>query len=641
MKIKLLDVFKENIADIADERIVVKREKSLEKAGRVIKDLRLNRNWSWYDELFFRNQDNLDAVAISYRGVEFTYQEMFDKMNEYAKSLKSMGIDKGTEIPICMSNTPEFVFLLGAVSIIGAKANVFGADFEKDYVRKIIDECDSDILFIEDNEYEKINDIIPKTHIKKMIMTSLSNSFKNGIDPYAEMDKKYADRFRSRVELYKSGNDSIIDISEFLENGNNYVGNVHEKVCVDDVFTVTYSSGTTSKTPKPILHAHKSFNFVTRFHDSDVNHTPSYRNFSMQANVPTYSSTGLISGISDALTQGCKLSLEPIYEEDFVVDSLIINRPSYVDFTKSFWLRFAKDILYNPKYKNTKLPELLICFSVGEVTERNEEKFINKALKKVGAGKKIFPIVPITRISIAGGDCEHGGIFYCLLRAYQNMNPVHKIMNEDAGMGTFSLVDLDVLDKDGNHCKPYKLGNLVATSELDMLGYKNNPEATEAFYITAANGKKYGNCFVDAYQDYFGKIHIKGRQEGIVSTFNIDDCILDDRKNILSCTTVKCGNYYVAHIEFVPGRADENILVDIEKRVIKKLGSDFASKLVYRIHSFEESFKLTHSGKRDKLDLLSEGITDKCLKPIIENNTYSIVNASEYFDVSKHKIMVK
>ena len=156
-----------------------------------------------------------------------------------------------------------------------------------------------------------------------------------------------------------------------------------------------------------------SFNLVSRFHDSEINHTPSMDMFKMQATLPTYSSTDLISGISDALTQGCRLALEPIYDKDFVVNSLLINAPSYLDLTKSFWLQFAKDILYNPKYSGVKIPSLTICFSVGEETDLNEEKLINAALKKVSAGRDLIKVpLPIVKLSVAGGDCEHGGIFF-------------------------------------------------------------------------------------------------------------------------------------------------------------------------------------------------------------------------------------
>ncbi len=656
LKIRNLQL-SEKFYELANKKIELKKEKSKQKANKVIKDIRENRNWSWYNELVFRNQDNLESTALFYRGVEITYAQMFNEMKSYAKTLKSMGVKTYDAIPICMpSNTPEFVYLLGAVSMIGAVAHIYSADFDKDYVKEIINSCDSKILFIEDNEYEKISDVIKNTKIENIVMTSLSDSFINNKDIFEEFDKPYKNKFKNKVYDYIKENNKIIDINTFKKYGKSYSGELISNTTLDDIFTITYSSGTTSTRPKPIKHAVKSFNIVTRFHDKEINHTPSYRMFSMQASIPTFSSTGLISGISDGLTQGCKVALEPIYEENFVVDSITINQPSYLDLTRSFWIRFAKDVLYNPKYKDLELPSLTICFAVGEPTEMNEEILINKALKKVKAGKKILKVpLPIVKLSTAGGDCEHGGIFYRLFREYSNLNPIHKIKQESAGLGTFDMVDVAILDEDGNHCIPYKTGKLVATSELNMIGYsdlntkgyKNNEEATRNFYITDNLGKLYGDCKVDAYKDLKGYIHIKGRQDGNNPTYEISDIILKNKKDVLSCEIVNVDDYAVAHVEFQPNVENEyKKLFELEEQCIMNLGEEKASKVIYRIHDNDNSFKLTHSGKRDKLSLINEGISDKCIKPVRIDGDICILNASEYksynaLDKTKTKILKK
>ena len=601
---------------LAAKRLEKKKQRSLDKARVIIEDLRKNRNWSWYRELRYRNENNLDSVALLYRGIEISYRKMFSNMEAYAKALKAYGLGKGKEIPICMSNTPEFVYLLGAVSMIGAVANIFGADFEINYIGEIIENCDSDILFVEDNNYTKISQIIATTQIKKVVMTSLSDSFIGGKDKYESYDRPYAELFTSKVHKYKTvkvdsqeENTSsealyIMGIDDFVKNGKDCTEELVGDVNLDDKFTVTYSSGTTSNTPKPIIHAVRSFNVISRFHDPEVNHTPSYKMFTMQVAIPTYSSTGLISGISDALTQGSKLALEPIYDPKFVVDSLIINRPSYLDYTRSFWIRFAKEILYNPKYEGIKFPELFACFSVGEPTELGEEKLINRALKKVKAGRKLIPLpFPIVKLSIAGGDCEHGGIFYRLFRSYHNHNLLHIFSREPAGVGTFDLVDVSISDEEGNHCVPYQMGRLVATSELDMMEYKNNRVATQRFRITDCNGKEYGDCFVDAYQDSSGYFHLKGRRGNGDSRplYKISDCILRDYKRVLSCEIIENNGHYIVHVEFQPYIRDpQAALMLIDRKCKKILGKEISSKIVYRIHGFQESFALTHSGKRDK-----------------------------------------
>lgn len=82
------------------------KESNEDFIARVLDDLEKNHNHSWYQELYTRNKDNLSDIALKYRGREITYDEMFSTMRDYAKSLKKLGIEKGMEIPICMSNTP-------------------------------------------------------------------------------------------------------------------------------------------------------------------------------------------------------------------------------------------------------------------------------------------------------------------------------------------------------------------------------------------------------------------------------------------------------------------------------------------------------------------------------------------------------
>ena len=643
--IKNLSINKEKLLKLAGDRLKLKKEKSLEKAGLVIKDLRENRNWSWTKDIEYRNQNNLDDTALFYRGTEVTYGELlYEHRIAYAKSLKKLGINKGDIVPICMPHeTPEFVYLLNALNYIGARPYIFGGDFEKDQIMGILnnERCTDKVMFIEDNQYELIEDLFKDAKQQSIVMTSLSNSLKDGIDPYAELDKPYEHLFTDHTEDFKKKNQKIISVKDFVEFGKDYQGQIEEEVGLDDPFTITFSSGTTSKYPKPIEHANRSFNVVTRFHDKEINHTPSLKRFRMQATIPTFSSTALISGISDALTQGCTLALEPIYDENFVIEGLLINKPNYLDLTRSFLLKMSKDVLYNQKYRNVKLPFLTFVFSVGEPTEISEENLINKALQKAEAGKDIFKALHrIVKVSVAGGDCEHGGIFYKLFRSYSNKNPIHKIKKEPAGLGTFDMVDVSILDENGNHLGPYQMGKVVATSELNMIGYMDNPEATEDFFIKDANGKVYGDCKVDGYQDLFGRTHLKGRQENMVSTFNITDAALNAKSQVLSAETIPVDDMFVVHIEFLPTvdpLTINELLNKINNSCINELGEELASKVVFRVHDSNESFALTHSGKRDKLSLINEGLSDKCVKPVYINGEIDIVSANEYINKSLEK----
>lgn len=622
-------MLRNKILEYADHRIEKGKRKKLSAARLVIDDLKRNRNWSWYRELEFRNMNNLSSVALFYRGYTYSYDEMFNKMNEYGKALRNMGIKRQMKVLSCLPNIPEFVFLLGAVSMIGAIVNSFSAHFEKSQISEILEGNHSGILFLEDNEYECLKEKLATPKIKKIILVSLSDSLVNGIDPYADYDKPYETLFVSKVEEYKRQDERIMSIRDFVEVGKNYTGEVIDySITMDDPFTISYSSGSTSTRSKGLVHAAKSFIIATRFHDPEVNHTPSFSRFSMMASIPTYSSTDLISGISDALTQGCKLALEPIGRPEFVVEMLLINRPSYLDFTRNIWLAFAKRILFDKKYDDVRLPELLICFSVGEPTEINEEKLINKALKKVGAGRATIPLpISLVKLSIAGGSTENGGFYYKLFRAYSNYNPIHLKRNEEAGVKEFSNIDVDIVDENGNHCKPYQIGTLIARSEIDMLEYENMPIETEKCKICTADGEKYYNCRVNAYFDLYGGLHIRGRQEEDNHIYRIAEAMLLDRKNILSCEVEKFKDIYIVHTELYPGKRNkELVLISAEKRIHRAFGGHVRLKIVYRVFDDNKSFDFAHSGKRL---VKREGLTKDCLVVKKKNGKLIVANAIE------------
>lgn len=63
-------------------------------------------NYSMYEYIFEKNKDNLNRIAINYYGNKFTYNELFEKINEYASKFKSLGVKKDDIVSICMSTTP-------------------------------------------------------------------------------------------------------------------------------------------------------------------------------------------------------------------------------------------------------------------------------------------------------------------------------------------------------------------------------------------------------------------------------------------------------------------------------------------------------------------------------------------------------
>lgn len=609
----------------------------LRKVEDVLKDIQENHNWSLYDEMYDRNKNGLNRVALFYRGTKITYGEMFKKMRLYAEALYAKGIRANMEIPVCMNNTPEFVYLLGAASILGVKLNIFGEEFDKDYITEIINNCNSNIIFISDDKYEHIKDSVKNSKVRDIVMTSLTDSLKNGKDPYEKFDNEFY-KFEDKVEDYKLSNENIESTKEFLSKRVPYV---KYKASLDEKFTTTYSSGSTnSERPKGIVHNNRSYITMGTFHDPNVSGTPSMRNLRVLAQIPTHSNTDVQSCITDSLIQGSTVCLEPIYNKDFFKYSLLINKTEFSCATRSFYVHLSKEVLELRNHGiNIKFPFLLAAMSVGEPLSKGEEKLINKILRETHAK------VPI--ISVAGGDCEHGGIFFIMFRAL--MNKIKNIPKDEYDiLRTYSMVDVVALDENDNVLENGKTGRLYAYSPTNMVEYRDNEEATKKAFKTI-NGKKYLDCSVYGYISKNDYIHIKGRMNEFSNElpgYAIADEILKDTKHILSCEVIPTYDennnvIYVAHTELQPGvNATPTLLKSAINRCKIKYRTEVSDNIVFRIRNNEDSFPLTGCGKRDNKSLKDEGL-DNCIRPIITRNIPEgyLISYDDYFSVKKQKTL--
>ena len=618
------------------------------KIQKGLTDVEVNHNRSWVVDLYEKNKNNLDTVALFYRGTKITYRELFKNVEKYASALARKGVKKGSEVPMCMSPCPEFIYTIMAINLLGAKINCFGS-FDKNYVTEIINGCDTDFIICTDDQYSNIKDSIDNSKIDNVVMYSLTDSLINGEDPYIEIDKEYYD-FKNRVFDYQQQNPNISSKQELLNLSEEEPKKIsqYDKGNIDDEFLITYSSGSTNhKRPKAIVHRNRSLVTIGRFQDPDLSGLPEMKGLIGEMIIPTHSNTSIISSMSDVLYKGCTVALEPIYNPDFLLCSLAINKPNYISVSRNMIVNACKKIYSDERFKNFKMPYMMMLTAVGEPTSIGEEKFINKVMRdaKCGTAKLPFPIAPVP-LSIGGGDCERGGMFFTPYRSLQDLNPKYSINKGRCGLKVYGMVQLAVLDENGKKLPNGKVGRLVAKTPTTMKCYKNNPSATNNFYIKDANGELWTDCNVYAVIEKHGTLEVLERvgkeiilEDGSkLPLFCIGKEIEKDTKHILSYEVVNVDNEIVIHLEFQPGRKNnvEKILMGIKERVLKKYGVEVVNKIKYfRIHSFEEGFPYNASGKRSYQALLEEGISEKCIDVEYKNGIPTII------PTEKGKILVK
>ncbi len=624
-----------------------------DRAKMVIADMDAFHNHSFAVEIYLRNKDNLDKTALLYRGNKITYGEVFDKVYAYAKSLKAMGYEAGSEVPVCATNMPEFVYLFLATNLIGAKLNSFGEWFDKDYTKFILDHSKSNTVFISDDVYYMVKDKIDESSVNNIVVLSLADGLKNG-NPYEEIDDKFhPGLFDSKVSKFKEeSSKTVMSSKEFEDAGLSYEGMVVNDGALDDPAVITYTSGTTNPgVPKGVLHSNRSYATIARFKDRDITNLTNMDGIKSLCHIPVYTHMELCT-MMDGLFHGCTLCLEPVYDKDFFKYSVIMHRANYQPGSQGFnyelcyalehdeEFRRLCDGLAGDSYRNGQLGELIAPTITGEGMDKGSEKYFNKIARKhkFGVKKLHFP----SCYSIGGGTGEASGVFTTLFKGYMEKIPPYTFSKEGLGLNVLPFAEVVILDEQGNYRKPLEKGVIGVKSPCDMMGYYYSGEDfsklhVDSPYIEAEDGRRFLVMSNVAYMTKSGSVKIKDRLNNnvllddgeVIPVYEISDAVLDDTKNIMTGSLVKIndeyiGEAYVMHIILQPGANKDRALASLSKRLEAKFSPSLLDKLYIRIRSIEEGFPVAPSGKRDVHPLIEEGYTSKCLS--VKNLLYVYSN---------------
>ena len=607
-----------NISSFHLERDIayLPHNKKSKKLKAVLLDIEKSHNHSWYSEMRDRSLTIKEMPALFYRGNKISFGELIYSADKLALALMGAGIKPGNEVAVCMSNVPELAYIMLALNKLGAKMNSFSASYNQEYIKEIIGGCVSSVIFVTDDAFEAIHDLVMESGFENIVLVSKARSLPASpekCDEYVpELDRFY--RISDLSYKYIDG-DRVLSYDMFLEKSHSQE-TIIDHGTLDTEFLVSYTSGSTKiGFPKAIIHTNRSVIISGRFHDAEVSGNPDLKGLRALAAIHPDSNTCLITCISDILMQGWCVAFEPEYNVDEALDYLILNKPNYANMTCSFWNEAARQYLVEKRFSSMKLGFLLAAFAVGESLGVGEEYFLNRFLRKAKAGSAVSIKgfhMPYAPVSIGGGDCEHGGIYYTLWRSlYSKINHI-RLGGRPIGMLPEKYVVVTALKEENgrwHECNVNEIGVIVANSATTMKCYKNDKVETLKKIITDEKCRDWVSCNVLGYIDKVGAVHVKGRIEefrkiGVetVYPFNVDDVIDQDKRNILSSTTVyKTDGSIVANIVLNPmtNESEEAILGRAKERCGQKLSKEVNKVLKYKVFHNISDFPITGSGKRN------------------------------------------
>ena len=147
--------------------------------------------------------------------------EMMEKADIMAKSLVNLGIRPEQEVAVCMTNVPELVYILLAINKVGAKANVFGEQFDHEYIKEILNDCNKNVIFSDDSRYCEIENAVREAGIKQKVIVSLTDSLPKDVKCEEGLEQYYD--YSNRVDEFKSRDSSVVSYSEMEQYGLKFI----------------------------------------------------------------------------------------------------------------------------------------------------------------------------------------------------------------------------------------------------------------------------------------------------------------------------------------------------------------------------------------------------------------------------------
>lgn len=495
---------------------------------------------SIYENIYQGNCEYLSDIAYIYFGKKITYKELFSEIDKTAKALKSIGIEYGENVAICAPAMPETMYLVLALNKIGANANMLNPTFSEQQLINLINDTEAKLLFVINELYSRVENVIPHTTIKTVISCPATNSLSFFVR-FPKKSKKIPNTIQWNDFISKGKSVNYV-IPEYKPN--------HPAVMV-------YSSGSTGN-PKSIQLTNDSINAnITQGQYIGFEWKRQDRYFEQ---VPIFTSTGLCATNLVPLRYGITVIMEPIYDNKVLFSHLVKYRPNFMISTTAFIEYLSKNHTIHPAYSNFKY--IVIG---GEYITRQTELRFNEWLSKNGCKEKIHK---------GYGMCECGG----------TVTATHYKCNDIGSVGiptpfiTVAAFDLET----GKELTYGQRGEIRVLTPGHMLGYFKNKEATESYFHTEEQGETWACTGDMGYVMENGCVYVDGRiNSSYINTrgetiylFDIERAILDIEQVIQCRVVVSVINkkkIHIAHVVFSDEFDTQQVLSLIVERCKSKL----------------------------------------------------------------------
>lgn len=181
----------------------------------------------------------MNSVAYEFQGKKTNYKHFLNKIEVLGKAYKSIGIDEGDMVTVCMPNTPQGVDTFYALNRIGAVPAMIHPLSAVGEIAFYINSTHSKAVLVVDLFYEKVLEALKQVkHTVKVVVAHIKDEL-----PFP-LNMLYPLTVKKKPAPLPKDNKNVIDWSDFISGG--------KKVKLSDKFpkaedtaVILFSGGTT------------------------------------------------------------------------------------------------------------------------------------------------------------------------------------------------------------------------------------------------------------------------------------------------------------------------------------------------------------------------------------------------------------
>lgn len=433
-----------------------------------------------YEYLWENNKDHLDGIALNYFGRKITYHELFSNIKKAANGFCALGVKQGDIVIMATVTTPETVYALYGLNMIGAISNMVDPRTSIDGIKTYIEEVEAKFILTIDVALPKIKQAIVGTTVESVIVTSPSDSL--------PILKKALFQLSSRIKgKANSLSRNCLRWNTMINGGKNTISTTvsYKK----DACCVIVHTGGTTGIPKGVMLSNDNLNSSTL--QCDLSGFDFQRAHKWLGVMPPFIAYGIGNGLHLPLCKGMTLVVLPKFDPKKYDELLIKYTPNHIAGVPSHY----NTIIHSPKMKNRNLSFLYSPIVGGDSTEVGFENDVSGFLQEHKCPTNLIKGYGMTEICAAVTATAR------------------KEYNKSGSVGipfTHSVVAIFNPDSE-KEMRYNEIGEVCMRGPHIMLGYYNNEKETNKVLKIHKDGSLWLHSGDLGYMDEDGCLYIQGR----------------------------------------------------------------------------------------------------------------------------------